>query len=92
MTSPSSTNTWRHTPQPSRTAQAAGAARQIRDQRRGYARVVLRALASRYHGRPTSQVQRVLSDSLKPLGVGLSPAALHELAVNITAGRPVELP
>jgi hypothetical protein len=26
------------------------------------------------------------------LGVRLSPAALHELAVDIAAGRPVELP
>jgi hypothetical protein len=42
--------------------------------------------------RPTAQVQRMLRDSLSPLGVRLSPAALHELAADIAAGRPVELP
>jgi len=34
-------------------------ARQIKDQRRGYARAVLQALARTQHGRPTAQVQRV---------------------------------
>jgi len=33
-------------------------ARQIKDQRRGYARAVLQALARTQHGRPTAQVQR----------------------------------
>ena len=41
---------------------------QIKDQRRGYARAVLRALARAYQGRPTAQVQRVLKDAFKPLG------------------------
>jgi len=33
-----------------------------------------------------------LRDALKPLGVRLTPGALHELAANICAGQPVELP
>jgi hypothetical protein len=53
---------------------------------------VLRVLARSQRGRPTAQVQRMLRDSLSPLGVRLSPAALHELAADIAAGRPVELP
>jgi len=69
------------------------AAREIRpaDQRRGYARAVLQALARPQHGRPTAQVQRVLRESLTPLGVRLSTARLHQLATDIAAGRPVEL-
>ncbi len=66
-------------------------ARQIKDQRRGYARAVLQALARTQHGRPTTQIQRVLRESLTPLGVRLSTARLHQLATDITAGRPVEL-
>jgi hypothetical protein len=66
--------------------------RQVQQQRRGYAQAVLRALARSHLGRPTAQVQRLLRDSLSPLGVRLSPAALHELAADIAAGRPVELP
>jgi len=66
-------------------------ARQIKDQRRGYARAVLQALARTQHGRPTTQVQRVLRESLTPLGVRLSTARVHQLATDITAGRPVEL-
>ncbi len=66
-------------------------ARQIKDQRRGYARAVLQALARTQHGRPTTQVQRVLRESLTPLGVRLSTARLHQLATDIAAGRPVEL-
>ena len=65
---------------------------QIKDQRRGYARAVLRALARAYQGRPTAQVQRVLKDAFKPLGVHLSTAALHDLATKIAAGEPVTLP
>ena len=65
---------------------------QIKDQRRGYARAVLRALARAYQGRPTAQVQRVLKDAFKPLGVHLSIAALHDLATRISAGEPVTLP
>ena len=49
-------------------------------------------LARSQRGRPTAQVRRVLADALPPLGVRLTPAALHELASNITAGRPVTLP
>jgi hypothetical protein len=69
-----------------------GISRQVKLQRRGHAQAVLRALARSQRGRPTAQVQRVLRESLSPLGVRLSPAALHELAADITAGRPVELP
>ena len=68
------------------------AAAQIKQQRRRYANVVLTALARAHRGRPTSQVQQILKTSLKPLGVRLSEAELHELAVSITAGRPVQLP
>jgi hypothetical protein len=66
--------------------------RQVKQQRRGYAQAVLRALARSQRGRPTAQVQRVLRDSLSPLGVRLSPTALQELAAGIAAGQPVELP
>jgi hypothetical protein len=66
--------------------------RQVKQQRRGYAEAVLRALARSHRGRPSAHVQRVLRDSLSPLGVRLSPAALHDLATGIAAGRPVELP
>jgi len=52
---------------------------------------VLQALARPQHGRPTAQVQRVLRESLTPLGVRLSTARLHQLATDIAAGRPVEL-
>ena len=61
-------------------------------QRRGYAAAVLRALARHQRGRTTAQIQRTLRDSLTPLGLRLSPAALHQLATDIAAGRPVELP
>ena len=64
---------------------------QAKQQRRGYAQAVLRALARSQRGRPTAQVQRVLRDTLPPLGVRLSPTALRDLA-GIAAGRPVELP
>jgi len=52
----------------------------------------LRALARDQQGRPTAHVQRMLRNCLTPLGVRLSTATLHRLAVDITAGRPVELP
>jgi hypothetical protein len=77
---------------PGRGAPAAAVARQVKQQRRGYARAVLRALARSQQGRPTAQVQRTLRDSLAPLGVRLSPTILRELAADITAGRSVELP
>ncbi len=66
-------------------------ARQIKDQRRGYARAVLQGLARTQHDRPVAQVQRVLRESLTPLGVRLSTAKLHQLATDIAAGRPIEL-
>jgi hypothetical protein len=68
------------------------ASRQVREQRKGYARAVLQGLARTYRGRPATQVQKVLSQAMGPLGVRLSPAALRELAGHIEAGRPVELP
>ena len=66
--------------------------RQIAQQRRGYAGAVLRALASTHRGRPAAVVQRVLREALTPLGVRLSGAELHDLAVGISAGKPVALP
>jgi hypothetical protein len=70
----------------------AGLARQVTQQRRGYAQAVLRALARSQQGHPTPQVQRTLREVFTPLGVRLSPATLREVAADITAGRPVELP
>ena len=70
----------------------AAAARQVALQRRGYAAAVLRALARNQRGRTTAQIQHTLRDSLTPLGLRLTPAALHQLAADIAAGRPVELP
>jgi hypothetical protein len=67
-------------------------ARAVKDQRRGYARAVLHGLARAHRGRPSAQVQKILTQALGPLGVRLSPAALRELAGHIEAGRPVELP
>ena len=66
-------------------------ASQIEQQRRLYARAVLRALARTQQGRPTAQVQRVLREALAPIGVRLPAATLHQLAADITAGRPVDL-
>lgn len=68
------------------------AARQIREQRRLYARAVLRSLARSHTGRPAAQIHQVLRTAFRPLGVRLSPAALQGLALDIAAGRPVELP
>ena len=70
----------------------ASISRQAKQQRRGYAQAVLRALTRSQRGRPTPQIQRVLRDALSPLGVRLPPAVLQELAAGIAAGRPVELP
>ncbi len=67
-------------------------ARPVHQQRRGYTRVVLRALVRNQRGRPIVRVQRMLRICLTPLGVRLSAATLHKLAVDITAGRPVDLP
>ncbi len=69
----------------------ASVARQIKDQRRSYARAVLRALARTQQDRPAAQVQRVLRETLTPLGVRLPAATLQQLASDIAAGRPVEL-
>jgi hypothetical protein len=67
-------------------------ARQVKQQRRGYAAAVLRTLARTHRGRPATQIHATLRGSLTPLGVRLTPAALRELATDIAAGRPVELP
>ncbi len=67
-------------------------ARQVKQQRRGYATAVLRTLARTHRGRPATQIHATLRSSLAPLGVRLNPATLRELAADIAAGRPVELP
>ena len=67
-------------------------ARQVRQQRRGYAVAVLRTLARTHRGRPVAQIHATLRSSLTPLGVRLTPATLRELAADVAAGRPVELP
>jgi hypothetical protein len=69
----------------------ASVAHQIKVQRRGYARAVLQGVRT-YRGRPTSQIQKVLQQSLGPLGVRLSALQAREIAEHIGAGRPVELP
>jgi len=89
VTTASSVSTQRPLTQAARNS---GAARQIKEQRRRYASAVLQSLARSQQGRPAAQVQRVLRDALKPLGVRLTPGALHELAANICVGQPVELP
>ena len=66
--------------------------RQVKQQRRGYATAVLRTLARTHRGRPAIQIHATLRSSLAPLGVRLTPAGLRELAADIAAGRPVELP
>ncbi len=75
-----------------RGGRAGSVAAQVKEQRRGYARAVVRSLARAHRGQPVAQVQRVLRSALTPLGVRLSSAALRELAVGIAAGTPVELP
>jgi hypothetical protein len=65
---------------------------QVKQQRRGYAAAVLRTLARTHRGRPATQIRATLRGSLAPLGVHLTPATLRELAADIAAGRPVELP
>jgi hypothetical protein len=67
-------------------------ARQIKDQRRGYARAVLRGLARTYQGRPATSVATIPRQALTPLGVRLSATQPRELAGDIEAGQPVELP
>ena len=67
--------------------------RQVKQQRRGYAQAVLRALARSQRGGPPAQVQRMLRDSLSLLGVRLSPrGAARPRGGYRRAGRPIELP
>jgi hypothetical protein len=80
------------TPRPSARRGQAGVARQVKDQRRGYARAVLQSLGRTYRGRPAAGVIPILRQALAPLGVRLSPVQLRELARHIEAGHPVELP
>ncbi len=75
------------------------AAAQIKAQRRRYgtcqgryASAVLHSLSRTYAGRPAHEVQRVLANSTRPLGVRVNARTLHQLAMEIAAGRPVELP
>jgi hypothetical protein len=80
-------------PSPPRPRQARiSVARQVKQQRRGYATAVLRTLARTHRGRPATQIHATLRSSLAPLGVRLTPARLRELAADIAAGRPVGLP
>jgi len=55
------------------TTTRANVARQIKDQRRSYARAVLRTLARTQQHRLTAQVQRLLRDTLTPLGCACRP-------------------
>jgi hypothetical protein len=64
----------------------------VRQQRRGYAVAVLRTVARTHRGRPVAQIHAILRGSLTLLGVRLTPATLRELAADVAAGRPVELP
>ncbi len=77
---------------PARSGRAVSVAAQVKEQRRNYARAVVRSLARVHRGQPAAQVQRQLRSALTPLGVRLSPAAIRELAAGIAAGTPVELP
>jgi hypothetical protein len=89
----SATTTPMPRPTPSRRELARiSVARQVKQQRRGYAPAVLRTLARTHPGRPATHIHATLRSSLAPLGVRLTPARLRELAADIAAGRPVELP
>ena len=81
-----------HPTPPRRQLARISVARQVRQQRRGYATAVLRTLARTQRGRPATQIHAALRSSLTPLGVRLTPVTLRELAADIAAGRPVELP
>lgn len=70
----------------------AALARTVTEQRRGYARAVLAALARSLQGRPTPQIRRIVKTSLQPLGVRLSIVELQTIAKDISAGHPVQLP
>jgi hypothetical protein len=92
-TSTTTTPATRPRPTPTRVKPARiSVARQVKLQRRGYATAVLRTLARTHRGRPATQIHATLRSSLAPLGVRLTPATLRELAADIAAGRPVELP
>ena len=52
-------------------------ARQVKQQRRGYATAVLRTLARTHQGRPATQIHATLRSSPTPLGVRLTPTALR---------------
>ena len=67
-------------------------ARQVKQQRRGYATAGLHTLARAHRGRPATEIHATLRGGLASLGVRLTPATLRELAADIAAGRPVELP
>jgi len=76
-----------------RAAQSKAAlARTVKEQRRGYARAVLAALARSLQGRPTPRIRQIVKDSLQPLGVRLSTVELQTIAKGISAGHPVQLP
>ena len=64
----------------------------FKEQRRGYARAVLAALARSLQGRPTPQIRQIVKNSLQPLGVRLSTVELQTIAKGISAGHPVQLP
>ena len=55
---------------------------QVRAQRARYAHAVLHSLARSHQGQPPARVQKVLKNSLTPLGVRLSPTRLHQLALD----------
>jgi len=66
--------------------------RTVKEQRRGYARAVLAALARSLQGRPTPQIRQIVKNSLQPLGVRLSTVELQTIAKGISTGNPVQLP
>ncbi len=74
------------------TQSRAALARTVKEQRRGYARAVLAALARSLQGRPTAQIRPILKSSLQPIGVRLSTVELQTIAKGINAGHPVQLP
>jgi hypothetical protein len=65
--------------------------RQGKQQHRGYT-PARRALAHHQQAGPTTQVQRMPRNCRTPLGVRLTTATLHQLAVNSTVRHPVEIP
>ncbi len=73
-----------------RTTTRASVARQIKDQRRGYARAVLRTLA-RTQQEPPHRFNACCVTPSPRWECVCRPATLHQLASDITAGRPVDL-